>query len=114
MSKRPIPAILLQNITGVPLHRLTFEELASPRLLEELRATYNLLTKEGVVHGDPRLHNFLRVDQRIIAIDFELSCPLPSDITNEDELETLKGEIERQGMPIHGVNRPGPTQPFLS
>ncbi len=34
--------------------------------------------------------------KRIIAIDFGLSH-LPSDTTNEDDLETLKYEIDRRG-----------------
>jgi len=38
MSKRPIPAILLEKIEGVSLHSLPIRELASPRLLEELQA----------------------------------------------------------------------------
>ncbi|KAK4095747.1 hypothetical protein N658DRAFT_99969 [Parathielavia hyrcaniae] len=97
MSRRPIPAILLENVEGVPVHNLSTEELGDPRLLEELQGIYNLLTEKGVVHGDPRLHNFLRVDNRIVAIDFEFSYPLPSDITNKDELETLKIEIEKRG-----------------
>jgi tRNA A-37 threonylcarbamoyl transferase component Bud32 len=103
MSKRPTPAILLENVEGVPLDHLSTEELGNPRLLEELQGMYNLLTEEGVVHGDPRLHNFLRVDNRIVAIDFEFSYPLPSDITNKDELETLKIEIEKRGRKAEGA-----------
>ncbi|KAL2143200.1 hypothetical protein VTI28DRAFT_278 [Corynascus sepedonium] len=103
MSKRPTPAILLENVEGVPLHHLPTEDLGNPRLLEELQGMYNLLTEEGVVHGDPRLHNFLRVDKRIVAIDFEFSYPLPSDITNEDGLETLKIEIEKRERQEQGA-----------
>jgi tRNA A-37 threonylcarbamoyl transferase component Bud32 len=104
MSKRPTPAILLENVEGVPLHHLPTEELGNPRLLEELQGIYNLLTEKGVVHGDPRLHNFLRVDKRIVAIDFEFSYPLPNDITNEDELQTLKSEIEKRVRQAQGVD----------
>ncbi|KAK4652591.1 hypothetical protein QC762_0074710 [Podospora pseudocomata] len=103
ISKRPTPAILLENVEGVSLHNLPTEELGNPRLLGELQNIYNLLTKKGVVHGDPRLHNFLRVDQRIVAIDFEFSYPLPSDITNEDELEGLKSEIRKRERQAQGA-----------
>ncbi|KAL2129655.1 hypothetical protein VTI74DRAFT_7489 [Chaetomium olivicolor] len=103
MSKRPTPAILLENVEGVPLHSLSTEELGSPRLLEDLQGIYKLLTEKGVVHGDPRLHNFLRVDKRIVAIDFEFSYPLPSDVTNEDALETLKNEIKKRVRQAQGV-----------
>ncbi|KAK4135908.1 hypothetical protein BT67DRAFT_263987 [Trichocladium antarcticum] len=96
MSNRPTPAILLEYVEGVSLHHLPTEGLGSPRLLEELQGIYSLLSEEGVVHGDPRLHNFLRVGNGIIAIDFELSYPFPSDISNEDGLEALKIEIERR------------------
>ncbi|KAK4663885.1 uncharacterized protein QC763_0080150 [Podospora pseudopauciseta] len=103
ISKRPTPAILLENVEGVSLHNLPTEELGNDQLLKELQCMYDLLTKNGVLHGDPRLHNFLRVDQRVVAIDFELSEPLVGDITNEEELETLKGDIKRrtgEGAPI--------------
>ncbi|KAK4677686.1 hypothetical protein QC764_0047390 [Podospora pseudoanserina] len=103
ISQRPTPAILLEYIKGVSLSNLPTEELESPHLLEELKDMYNLLTKNGVVHGDPRLHNFLRVNNRIVPIDFEFSYPLPNDITNEDELETLKGEIEKLVRQAKGV-----------
>ncbi|KAK4233091.1 hypothetical protein C8A03DRAFT_19761, partial [Achaetomium macrosporum] len=102
MSKRPTPAILLENV-GVSLHSFSAEELGNPCLLEELQGIYNQLTENGVVHGDPRLHNFLRVPNRIVAIDFEFSYALPSDITNKDELETLKSEIKRRGRQAQGA-----------
>ncbi|KAK0672407.1 hypothetical protein QBC41DRAFT_313788, partial [Cercophora samala] len=77
ISKRPTPAILLKNVGGVSLYSLLTKRLGNPRLLMELEDMYNLLTEKGVVHGDPRLHNFLRVDQWIVALDFEFSYPLP-------------------------------------
>ncbi|KAK4670156.1 uncharacterized protein QC763_0039880 [Podospora pseudopauciseta] len=103
ISKRPTPAILLENVEGVSLHNLPTEELGNPRLLRELEDIYNLLTEKGVVHGDPRLHNFIRAHQRIVAIDFEFSYPLPSDITNEDELEGLKSEIRKRERQAQGA-----------
>ena len=103
ISKRPTPAILLENIEGVSLESLPTEELGNPCVLKELQAMYDLLTKEGVVHGDPRLHNFLRVGKRVVAIDFEFSYPLPSDIKNEDGLETLKSEIEKRERQAQGL-----------
>ncbi|KAL2179613.1 uncharacterized protein P884DRAFT_268013 [Thermothelomyces heterothallicus CBS 202.75] len=109
ISKRPIPSILLEKVEGESLHNLPAEELGNPRLLEELQDMYNLLTENGVVHGDPQLHNFLRVGEKIVAIDFEFSRPLPSDITNEYELEDLKDEIERRGRQTQS---PGPAPGF--
>ncbi|KAK3312473.1 hypothetical protein B0H66DRAFT_585116 [Apodospora peruviana] len=103
ISTRPTPAILLEKVEGVSLHSLSTQELKSPFLLNELQGMYNLLTKNGVVHGDPRLHNFLRIDKRIVAIDFEFSYPLPSDVTNKDELETLKLEIGKRVRQEVGV-----------
>ncbi len=45
------------------------------------RYTYELLTETGFVHGDPRLHNFLRLDTGNGAIDFEsVSGPPPRPI----------------------------------
>ncbi|KAK4204855.1 hypothetical protein QBC40DRAFT_303153 [Triangularia verruculosa] len=112
ISKRPVPAILLGDVKGVSLHCLQAEELGDPRLLEKLQAMYDLLTEKGVVHGDPALHNFLYVDGRIVALDFEFPYPLPNDITNADDFETLKDEIQRQleqaqlpnpGLVTHGA-----------
>lgn len=90
------PGILLGNVQEVSLHNLPIKELNNPLLLEELRDMYDLLTENGVLHGDPRLHNFLRVHQRIVAIDFELSEPLTSEITNEHGLESLEDDIKRR------------------
>ncbi|KAK4194050.1 hypothetical protein QBC40DRAFT_161357, partial [Triangularia verruculosa] len=103
ISKRPTPAILLENVEGVSLHNLPIKELRNPHLLKELQDMYNLLTENEVLHGDPRLHNFLRIDQKVVAIDFELSEPLFGDITNEEELETLKGDIERRAREAQGA-----------
>ncbi|KAH7633188.1 hypothetical protein B0T09DRAFT_395457 [Sordaria sp. MPI-SDFR-AT-0083] len=98
MSKLPIPDILLEKVEGVLLRDLPAEELGDS-LLKQLEETYRVLTEKGVVHGDPNLHNFLRVNnERTVAIDFEFSYPLPSDIRNEHEFETLKDQIERQRM----------------
>ncbi|KAK4175043.1 hypothetical protein QBC36DRAFT_347424 [Triangularia setosa] len=95
-SKPPTPAILLENIEGVSLHNLPTEELGNPRLLGELQDMYNLITEKGVVHGDPRLHIFLRVNNRVVAIDFD-------DIMNEDELGTLKSEITERERQAQGA-----------
>lgn len=52
--------------------------------------------------GDPALYNFLYVNRRIVTLDFEFSYPLPSDITNADNLETLKDDIQkRMGQAQH-------------
>lgn len=77
ISQRPTPAILLEYIKGVSLSNLPTEELESPHLLGELKDMYNLLTENGVVYGDPRLHNFLRVNNRIVPIDFEFPTLFP-------------------------------------
>ncbi|KAK4119949.1 hypothetical protein N657DRAFT_244972 [Parathielavia appendiculata] len=98
ISKRPTPAILLEKVEGDSLHSLPPEELGDPLLLDQLQDMYRLLTENGVVHGDAKLHNFLRdrMGKRIVAIDFELSHPLPDDVTNDNELETLIIEIEQR------------------
>lgn len=100
ISKRPIPAMLLEKVEGKPLYNLPTEDLESPGLLEELKEMYNQLTKYHVVHGDPTLANFHRVGKRIVALDLEFSYFLPSDIKNEDALLTLedliKYELERR------------------
>jgi hypothetical protein len=76
---------------------------ASPLLLEEPRATYELLAENGVVHGDPGLHNFcLRLVTGVVAIDFELPCPLPTDIPNSDVLHTFKTEITMRAERTRG------------
>ncbi|KAK4220410.1 hypothetical protein QBC38DRAFT_494452 [Podospora fimiseda] len=104
ISKRPIPAILLEHVRGVPIHSLPAKELGNPQLVEKLQAVYDLLTKEGVLHGDPELHNFLYVDSKIVAIDFEFSSPISDGgITNYEELETLKDQIEDRIEQEQGV-----------
>lgn len=96
ISQRPTPAILLEHIEGVALRDLAPQELGNPSLVDRLQALYGKLTEQGVVHGDPELHKFLRLgDESIVAIDFEFAHPLPSTITNEDELETLKTMMRR-------------------
>lgn len=94
ISTRPTPAILLQHINGVPLHELPVKLLEDPSLLNELESMYRSFTENGVVHGDPEFHNFLRdEDGRVFAIDLEYSH-LPMDVANEHELETLKDRIQ--------------------
>ncbi|KAK4172704.1 hypothetical protein QBC36DRAFT_196396, partial [Triangularia setosa] len=97
ISNRPIPAMLLEKVNGVPLHRLQAEELRDPRLLMKLQAMYDMLTEKGVVHGDPALHNFLCVDEGVVALDFEFSYLVLRDgITNLDEWRTLEDEIQNR------------------
>lgn len=55
--------------------------------------------------GDPALYNFLYVNRRIVTLDFEFSYPLPSDITNADNLETLKDDIQKR-MGRHSIPTP--------
>lgn len=64
---------------------------------------YRLLTEEGILHRDPNLHNFLRVNGRTVAIDFEFSKRLPNDVTNEQEFETLKDKIEERQRQARGA-----------
>lgn len=108
ISQRPTPAILLENVKGVPLQDLSIEELEDRRLHEELRCVYDKLTEHGVLHGDPRLHNFLRHHERVVAIDFEFSYPLSnSDASNEEEFRTFESTVRQ----MRGVERlvPGVT-----
>lgn len=108
ISQRPTPAILLENVKGVPLQDLSIEELEDRRLHEELRCVYDKLTEHGVLHGDPRLHNFLRHDGGVVAIDFEFSCLLSNtNISNEDEFRTFESIVEQ--MRGRKKERRGPT-----
>ena len=99
INKRPIPALLLENLEGSSLYSLSAEELGSSDPLPALQDVYTALTQHGVVHGDPKLHNFFRVGDRVVAINLEMANPLPCDITNEDELRTMESEIERRLQP---------------
>lgn len=94
ISQRPTPAILLENVKGVPLQDLLIEDLEDRRLHEQLRCVYDKLTEHGVLHGDPRLHNFLRHNERVVAIDIEFSRPLSnSDTSNEHEFRTFESMV---------------------
>ncbi|KAI3342002.1 hypothetical protein F4824DRAFT_447818 [Ustulina deusta] len=116
ISDNHTPAVLLEFVEGTPLHRLPKEDLLSPRvltayrhnmtlhelpdddipdpqLLLALRHMYHQFTQDGVVHGDPKLHNFIRTEHGVVAIDLEFSHLLPNDITNEHELASLIDEI---------------------
>lgn len=73
----------------------------SDELVDKVRRTYNKLTEEGVVHGDPRLHNFLYAPGRdgVVAVDFEfadLVVPGSDVTTNEHEFGALEDEILRR------------------
>ncbi|KAI0388293.1 hypothetical protein F5Y17DRAFT_470513 [Xylariaceae sp. FL0594] len=110
------PAILLEFIEGTPLHKLPEEDLFSqpiltahhdrlplydlrrddipnPQLLSKLQYMYDQFTRNGVVHGDPKLHNFIHSDHGVVAIDLEFSHLLPHDVTNKHELASLIDEI---------------------
>lgn len=60
-----------------------------------VRTTYDQLTAQHIVHGDPELHNFIWTGQEIVALDFEFAELLRPDsvITNEHELNTVIDEI---------------------
>lgn len=123
-SDNRTPSIVLEYVEGIPLHQLPLEELASrpllealdrgeslqdfdldaipkPDLLAAIQHTYHQLTKNGVVHGDPELHNFIRVDGcGVVAVDFEFAHLLPHDVTNQHELEALKDKISGKAAPL--------------
>ncbi|RWA08487.1 hypothetical protein EKO27_g6631 [Xylaria grammica] len=128
------PALVLSYVEGTPLYQLDLEELISPRVLEahrqrttlrhlkdedipnpkllsELNDMYDVLTRNGVVHGDPKLHNFIRTKDRVVAIDFEFSCLLPSDVTNAEELRTLIDEIGRT-IDVESLEDPAEMEAF--
>lgn len=97
LSRRRVPAILLECVEGEVLDDLDNEALQDSRLIEQLRAFYGLLDEHGVAHGDPALHNFMRTSKGLVAIDFEFAYPLLSgSIINQEALETLRSEIERR------------------
>lgn len=97
--RRPTPALLLEDIQGTSLRDLAAGAL-SDELIDKVRHTYNKLTEQGVVHGDPRLHNFLYAPSRdgVVAVDFEFAdLVVPgSDVTNEHEFGDLEEEILRR------------------
>lgn len=97
--RRPTPALLLEDIQGTSLRDLAAGAL-SDELVDKVRHTYNKLTDAGVVHGDPRLHNFLYAPSRdgVVAVDFEFAdLVVPgSDVTNEHEFGALEEEILRR------------------
>lgn len=97
--RRPTPALLLEDIQGTSLRDLAAGAL-SDELVDKVRHTYNKLTEQGVVHGDPRLHNFLYAPSRdgVVAVDFEFAdLVVPgSDVTNEHEFGDLEEEILRR------------------
>lgn len=98
--RRPTPALVLEDVQGTSLRDLAAGAL-SDELVDKVRRTYNKLTEEGVVHGDPRLHNFLYAPGRdgVVAVDFEfadLVVPGSDVTTNEHEFGALEDEILRR------------------
>lgn len=101
------PALVFEYVQGIPLHELPLEQLLNPqasdeavqngevdlihpRLEEELQDLYSQLTKHGILHGDPELHNFLWTENGVVAVDFEFASKLRDDdmgITHDLELE---------------------------
>ncbi|KAI0388247.1 hypothetical protein F5Y17DRAFT_251299 [Xylariaceae sp. FL0594] len=75
------------------LYDLKYDDIPHPDLLSKLRHMYDQFTQNGVVHGDPELHNFIHTEQGVVAIDLEYSHLLPHDVTNEDELVGLIHKI---------------------
>ncbi|KAK3896907.1 hypothetical protein C8A05DRAFT_20225, partial [Staphylotrichum tortipilum] len=110
VNKRPIPAFLLKHVQGSSLHDLSPEELGDDDLIRALQDVYDALTQHGVFHGDPRLHNFLRVGDRVVAIDLELASPLPCDVTRGQARDDQKRDRDpaaarRLGTPAAVVGR---------
>ncbi|KAI0513319.1 hypothetical protein F5B22DRAFT_612077, partial [Xylaria bambusicola] len=54
---------------------------------------YHQFTQHGIMHGNPKLHNFIRTEHGVMAINLEFSHLLPNDITNKHELASLIDEI---------------------
>ncbi|KAI0802129.1 hypothetical protein GGR55DRAFT_666975 [Xylaria sp. FL0064] len=118
VSDNSSPALLLSYVEGTPLHQLELEALVAPRILEAyqqrtklphiwrkeiinvrlvsaLQDMYGALTRSGVVHGDPQLHNFIWAKDHVVAVDLEFANLLPSTVTNIHEYRTLESEIGR-------------------
>ncbi|KAI1300821.1 hypothetical protein F5Y03DRAFT_397007 [Xylaria venustula] len=121
------PALVLSYVEGTPLGDLELEELLSPRvlrayrqrtklpllpneeipnprLLSALQHMYDVLTQNGVVHNDPCLYNFLRVNESIVALDLE-SCNQLEGSTNKGALTSLIQEIG-QKINIEALHHP--------
>ncbi|KAI1181564.1 hypothetical protein F5B17DRAFT_424786, partial [Nemania serpens] len=55
---------------------------------------YNMFMENGIVHGDPKVHNFIRTEHGIIAINLKFThVLLLNDVRNEHELHGLIDEI---------------------
>ncbi|KAI0966030.1 hypothetical protein F4678DRAFT_466997 [Xylaria arbuscula] len=121
------PALILSYVEGTPLGELDLEDLLSPRvlrayhqrtklprlpdeeipnpiLLSALQHMFDVLTQNGVVHSDPCLYNFLRVNERIVALDLE-SCNQLKGSTNRSALTSLIYEIG-QKINIEALHNP--------
>lgn len=68
------PAFVLSEICGRRLYDIDFDTRpeADDYILEaKLEEAFKALTKYGVIHGDPELHNVFEVEDRVMIIDFE-------------------------------------------
>lgn len=124
-----IPTLVLEDIDGTPLNRLTVADLAadtedrvktaapqegadpyaviSPVLKRELQDTFDLFRKKGVAHGDPELHNFIRVPGRVIAVDLEFAHDLGDDDDETRELmANIRGKILSSSQGLAPSNSP--------
>ncbi|KAI1345380.1 hypothetical protein F5Y01DRAFT_320828 [Xylaria sp. FL0043] len=116
ISDNSNPALLLSYVEGTPLHQLELDALVTPRILQAYRQRtflrritdediinmrlasalqdmYDALTRSGVNHGDPQLHNFIWAKDHVVAVDFEFAYLHSNDITNMDEFRSLISEI---------------------
>ncbi|KAI1270818.1 hypothetical protein F5Y07DRAFT_385036 [Xylaria sp. FL0933] len=116
ISDNANPALLLSYVEGTPLHQLELEALVAPRILEAyqqrttlphiwreeivnvrlalaLQDMYDALTRSGVIHGDPQLHNFIWAKDHVVAVDLEFAELIPGSHTNMEAYRTLESEI---------------------
>jgi hypothetical protein len=122
-----VPALLLEYIKGNTLDNLPLEHLASnqalqalrdgktpsnflqpksivnPKLLAALELTYDEITRNNLVHGDPKSDNFIAAisstgHYRVWAIDLEFTLP-PGDITNSMDFLSIMCELTERITP---------------
>jgi serine/threonine protein kinase len=106
-----IPTLVLEYVDGTPLNKLKpgdarantedRTKTAAPQespdnyaviklvLRQGLQHTFDLFRQMGVAHGDPELHNFIRVDDRVKAVDLEFAHNLGDGVDDETPEEEI-------------------------
>jgi RIO-like serine/threonine protein kinase len=95
------PAFVLSEIYGERLFDIDFEirpEADDPILEAKLEEAFKALTKYGVIHKDPEMHNIFEVEDRVMIIDFEqaeLGSRVWEDSPNNGNVRYLMRKFRR-------------------